>query len=58
VAVPSDTERLRVTDPALASAWRVALRDALAPAMAAGARITGFDRAGWYVLAIAEEDGE
>jgi len=50
VAVPADIEKLRVTDPALASAWRVALRDVLGSAMAAGARITGFDRTGWYVM--------
>jgi predicted GNAT superfamily acetyltransferase len=50
VAVPADIEKLRATDPALASAWRAALRDVLRPAMAAGARITGFDRTGWYVM--------
>jgi len=58
VAVPDDIERLRVTDPAAARAWRAALRDVLAPAMAAGASITGFDQAGWYVVAITKEDGE
>jgi predicted GNAT superfamily acetyltransferase len=60
VGVPTDVERLRITDPACASAWRAALRDVLAPAMAAGARITGFDRAGWYVLATTatKEDSE
>jgi predicted GNAT superfamily acetyltransferase len=56
VGVPDDIEKLRVTDPACAAAWRVALRDALAPAMAAGARITGFDRSGWYVLAGSRSD--
>jgi predicted GNAT superfamily acetyltransferase len=55
-AVPSDIEKLRVTDPACAGAWRVALRDVLASAMAAGARITGFDQAGWYVLASPERE--
>jgi predicted GNAT superfamily acetyltransferase len=58
VAVPDDIERLRGADPARASAWRVALRDVLASAMAAGARITGFDREGWYVVAITREDSE
>jgi predicted GNAT superfamily acetyltransferase len=56
VAVPPDIEGMRTTDPAGASAWRAALRDALAPAMAAGARITGFDRDGWYVMATTQED--
>jgi predicted GNAT superfamily acetyltransferase len=55
-AVPDDVEKLRVTDPACAGAWRVALRDVLAPAMAAGARITGFDQSGWYVLAGSRSD--
>jgi predicted GNAT superfamily acetyltransferase len=56
VAVPPDIEGMRITDPYGASAWRAALRDALAPAMAAGARITGFDRDGWYVMATTQED--
>jgi predicted GNAT superfamily acetyltransferase len=56
VAVPADIERLRLTDPPRASAWRLALRDVLGPAMAAGARVAGFDRAGWYVVASAPED--
>jgi predicted GNAT superfamily acetyltransferase len=50
VAVPADIEGLRVTDPDCAVAWQVALRDALAPALARGARVTGFDKDGWYVL--------
>jgi len=50
VGVPADVEALRVTDPACAAAWRTALREALAPLMASGARVTGFDREGWYVL--------
>lgn len=50
VAVPEDAERLREANPACAAAWRSALRDALAPAMAAGGRVTGFDRDGWYVV--------
>ncbi|HEX8006909.1 MAG TPA: hypothetical protein VF482_10830, partial [Trebonia sp.] len=55
LAVPADIERLRVSDPACAAAWRTALRAALAPAMAGGAQVTGFDKAGWYVLESAEE---
>lgn len=50
VAVPPDIEQLRVHHPALARDWRVALRDSLAGLMADGARITGFDKAGWYVV--------
>jgi predicted GNAT superfamily acetyltransferase len=50
VAVPGDVERLRRDDPPLAKEWRVALREVLAPLLAGGARVAGFDRAGWYVL--------
>jgi predicted GNAT superfamily acetyltransferase len=50
VAVPPDIESLRASDPAAARDWRVAVRETLGAAMADGARVTGFDRAGWYVL--------
>ena len=50
VAVPADIEALRAADPALAQRWRVAVREALAALVADGGRITGFDRAGWYVV--------
>ncbi|MWA09662.1 GNAT family N-acetyltransferase [Streptomyces sp. BA2] len=50
VAVPGDIEKLRATDPALAAAWRSALRDVLGGLLTDGARITGFDRAGRYVV--------
>jgi predicted GNAT superfamily acetyltransferase len=50
VRVPPDAEELRGRDPALAAAWRGALRAALAPLMDNGARVTGFDRDGWYVV--------
>ena len=50
VAVPPDIESLRRADPACARKWRVALRDVLKPLFDAGARVKGFDRAGWYVL--------
>ena len=50
VAVPPDFESLRATDPAAARRWRLALRDTLGTAMAEGARVVGFDRAGWYVV--------
>jgi predicted GNAT superfamily acetyltransferase len=50
VAVPPDIGALRAADPDLARRWRIAVRDALRPVLAEGARVTGFDRAGWYVL--------
>ncbi|MEU6001372.1 GNAT family N-acetyltransferase [Streptomyces sp. NPDC047197] len=50
VAVPGDIEKLRATDPALAAVWRAALRDVLGGLLADGARITGFDRAGRYIV--------
>jgi predicted GNAT superfamily acetyltransferase len=50
VAVPRDIETLRIAHPALAHRWRIALRESLGALMADGAQITGFDRAGWYVL--------
>jgi predicted GNAT superfamily acetyltransferase len=52
VGVPADVESLRVSDPAGAGAWRSALRDVLAPLIAGGARVTGFDRSGWYVVSL------
>jgi predicted GNAT superfamily acetyltransferase len=50
VAIPPDVERLRASDPGAAAAWRSAVRDTLGELMAAGGRVTGFDRAGWYVI--------
>ncbi|MEE6263796.1 GNAT family N-acetyltransferase [Plantactinospora sonchi] len=50
VAVPPDITALRRADPATARRWRVALRDVLAPLLTQGARVTGFDRSGWYVV--------
>jgi len=50
VRVPADIEKMRGSDPALATAWRQALRAALTPLMDNGARVTGFDRDGWYVV--------
>lgn len=49
--VPEDIEALRLANPDLARAWRPALRDTLGAAMAAGHRISGVTRSGWYVLA-------
>jgi predicted GNAT superfamily acetyltransferase len=50
VGVPPDIEKMRVTDPGQASSWRAALRDVLGGLLAEGARVRGFDRAGWYVV--------
>lgn len=50
VGVPADVEKLRQTDPGVAKSWRAALREVLGGLLADGARVTGFDRAGWYVL--------
>ncbi|WP_235999353.1 GNAT family N-acetyltransferase [Qaidamihabitans albus] len=50
VAVPRDIERLRTTDPDTARRWRVAVRQVLGNLLAEGGRVTGFDRAGWYVV--------
>lgn len=50
VAVPRDISALRTSDPVLAQQWRQAVRDVLSALVADGARITGFDRDGWYVV--------
>jgi predicted GNAT superfamily acetyltransferase len=50
VGVPADIEGLREQDPALAGAWREALREVLGGLLAGGARVQGFDRTGWYVV--------
>ncbi|GAA4093847.1 GNAT family N-acetyltransferase [Nocardioides kongjuensis] len=50
VGVPVDVEGLREQDPALAGAWREALREVLGGLLAGGARVRGFDRSGWYVV--------
>ncbi|GAA3801392.1 GNAT family N-acetyltransferase [Nocardioides panacisoli] len=50
VSVPSDIAALRLSDPRLAQQWRTAVRDALTALVAAGGEITGFDRAGFYVV--------
>ncbi|CRK62000.1 FIG00996959: hypothetical protein [Alloactinosynnema sp. L-07] len=50
VAVPRDIEELRMTDPASARRWRIAVREVLTGLTARGGRIDGFDRAGWYVV--------
>ncbi|MEV6235121.1 GNAT family N-acetyltransferase [Lentzea sp. NPDC051838] len=50
VAVPPDIEALRATNPAAANEWRHAVRDVLGGLLAEGARVTGFDKSGWYVV--------
>ncbi|MEV0280511.1 GNAT family N-acetyltransferase [Streptomyces sp. NPDC050610] len=50
VAVPEDIETLRAADPACAASWRSALREVLGGLLADGARVTGFDRAGGYIV--------
>jgi predicted GNAT superfamily acetyltransferase len=52
VGVPADVETMRMTDPAGAAQWRLALRNVLAPLLAGGARVTGFDKSGWYVVSL------
>lgn len=50
VAVPQDIERLRLTDPALALAWRHALREVLGGLLDEGATVTGFHQRAYYVV--------
>ena len=50
VAVPPDIDRVRATSPARAHRWRMAARETLTTLVAAGGRIEGFDRTGWYVV--------
>jgi predicted GNAT superfamily acetyltransferase len=50
VAVPADVAALRAADPHTAKRWRGAVRDVLGGLLTGGARVTGFDRAGWYVV--------
>jgi predicted GNAT superfamily acetyltransferase len=50
VRVPPDIEAMRLEAPGHAKAWRSAVRQVLGGLMAGGAEVTGFDRAGWYVV--------
>ncbi len=50
VAVPADIEQLRVADGSCAAAWRSSVREVLGGLLADGARVRGFDRAGWYIV--------
>ncbi|MBM0230822.1 GNAT family N-acetyltransferase [Micromonospora sp. STR1_7] len=58
LAVPSDIQALRRTDPACARRWRRAMREAMGPLLADGVTVQGFDRAGWYVLTRANAERE
>jgi predicted GNAT superfamily acetyltransferase len=51
VNLPEDIERLRLSDPATARAWRTAVREALVPAFADGYQARGITRDGFLVLA-------
>jgi len=48
--VPEDVVALRATRPELARAWRLAVRETLGRALAAGWVATGASRSGWCVL--------
>jgi predicted GNAT superfamily acetyltransferase len=50
VATPPDVETLRRTEPGLARAWRVAVREQLEPRLSAGGGIVGFTRSGSYLV--------
>jgi predicted GNAT superfamily acetyltransferase len=52
VGVPADIEAMRRSDPALAGAWRSALREVLSPLLGGAGRVTGFDRSGGYVVSL------
>jgi len=49
VATPPDVESLRHSDPALAHAWRIAVREALEPRLRTG-RVVRFTRSGSYLV--------
>ena len=55
--VPADIEAMRLSSPALAARWRIALRDVLSPLFASEARVTGFDRNGWYIVSTGATEG-
>jgi predicted GNAT superfamily acetyltransferase len=50
IQVPEDIVALRRREPAVAKAWRLALREALTRTLSTGYEITGASRDGWYVL--------
>lgn len=50
LAVPPDIEQIRIESPQLAQEWRLALRDTLGTALAAGGRVAGFLQHEGYVI--------
>ncbi|GAA2949069.1 hypothetical protein GCM10010458_38500 [Microbacterium luteolum] len=50
VALPRDIESLRLTEPARASAWRLALRETLGSSLEGQGRVLSFDRSGAYTI--------
>ena len=50
IQLPADVEQLRSESPAAASAWRMAVRDALEPLLQAGRQTTGVTRDGCLVV--------
>lgn len=50
VRLPEDVEALRADDPAAARAWRLAVRDVLAPLLAEGRRVDATTRDGCLVV--------
>lgn len=50
VALPRDIESLRLTEPARATAWRLALRETLGTLLEGGGRVLSFDRSGAYTI--------
>ncbi|MCT1479242.1 GNAT family N-acetyltransferase [Microbacterium sp. p3-SID336] len=50
VTLPRDIERLRITDPELATRWRLAVRETLGTLLEGGARVLSFDRTGTYTI--------
>jgi predicted GNAT superfamily acetyltransferase len=54
-ALPDDIVLLRHADPALARAWRYALRDTLGAALEGGYRVTGVSQDGAYLLTLHDD---
>jgi predicted GNAT superfamily acetyltransferase len=50
VRVPLDIETVRRRHETVARRWRHAVRQVLGGLMSDGARVTGFDRSGWYAV--------
>jgi predicted GNAT superfamily acetyltransferase len=50
IQIPSDVEALRRIRPDLAHEWRAVVRQVFATELADGARVTGFDRSGFYLV--------